>query len=219
MKNARVWFEKDRECKYISHLDLNRVMLRAVQKSKIPVWHTEGFNPHPFITFALPLSLGFRGKRESMDFKLTDELYPLENIPAALNACLPGGIRVYGAFEPVMKPGAIAFAKFVIDLESGEYGVSQIMQAVKNLLAMDCVTVEKKTKSGQKQVDIRYALENVTAQPSENAVRLTAVLPAGSADNVNPSLIISALERYFGIKPLFDITRECLYDAQVSEFV
>ena len=61
MRNVRIWFVKDFECRYISHLDLNRTMLRALHKSKLPIWHTEGFNPHPFATFPLPLSLGFRG--------------------------------------------------------------------------------------------------------------------------------------------------------------
>ncbi|MBQ2357606.1 MAG: DUF2344 domain-containing protein, partial [Ruminococcus sp.] len=45
MKNVRIWFKKDFECRYISHLDLNRTMLRALHKSRIPIWHTEGFNP------------------------------------------------------------------------------------------------------------------------------------------------------------------------------
>ena len=67
MKPVRIWFTKDNECKYISHLDLNRVVMRALHKSKLNIWHTEGFNPHPFVTFALPLSLGFKGVKETMD--------------------------------------------------------------------------------------------------------------------------------------------------------
>ena len=47
-------------------------MLRAVHKAKIPLWYTEGYNPHAFVTFALPLSLGFRGNRESMDMKIDE---------------------------------------------------------------------------------------------------------------------------------------------------
>ena len=59
MKNVRVFFEKHGPCKYISHLDTNRVMLRAIGKSRLDIWYTEGFNRHAYITFALPLSLGF----------------------------------------------------------------------------------------------------------------------------------------------------------------
>lgn len=85
-------------------------MLRALHKSKIPIWHTEGFNPHPFATFPLPLSLGFRGVNECMDVKLEDESFPFEEIISRLNGCLPRGLRVFDVTEPVMKAGKIAFA-------------------------------------------------------------------------------------------------------------
>ena len=116
MKSVRIWFKKDFECRYISHLDLNRCMLRALHKSKIPIWHTEGFNPHPFATFPLPLSLGFRGVNECMDVKLEDESFPFEEIISRLNCCLPRGLRVFDVTEPVMKAGKIAFASFTIKI-------------------------------------------------------------------------------------------------------
>ena len=92
MKNVRVWFKKDDECRYISHLDLNRVMIRAIQKSGLPVWRTEGFNVHPYITFSLPLSLGFRGERESMDMRILDDNFNRETMKEDLNNCLPHGL-------------------------------------------------------------------------------------------------------------------------------
>lgn len=95
MKNVRVWFEKKDQCIYISHLDLNRCMIRAIQKSRIPIWHTEGFNPHPFITFPMPLSLGFLGKKECMDMRLLEDDFSFKEIINRLNDCLPKGIRVF----------------------------------------------------------------------------------------------------------------------------
>jgi len=93
-------------------------MLRAVHRAKLPIWYTEGFNRHPFITFALPLSLGYTGMRESMDMRLLEEDYPSEEIKAAFNRCLPDGIRVVDITEPKMKPAAIALADFEIRLSS-----------------------------------------------------------------------------------------------------
>ena len=61
MKSTRIWFHKFGTAKYISHLDLNRCVARAFHKAKLPMWYTEGFNPHAFVTFALPLSLGVEG--------------------------------------------------------------------------------------------------------------------------------------------------------------
>lgn len=219
MKTIRVWFSKDGECRFISHLDLNRVMLRAVKKSHVPVWHTEGFNPHPFITFALPLSLGFRGKRESMDFRLVDEEYPLNDIPEALNACLPEGIRVYSADEPKMKPSQIAFARFNILLNSETCSAETLCKAIDGLFAQDEIIIQKKTKSGIKDVDLKPMLGYYITDIEDGAVRFNVVLPAGSSDNVNPSLLINALEKYYGIKLYADITRETLFDARMREFV
>lgn len=58
MTTVRIFYKKLDVAKYISHLDMQRCMQRAVKRAKLPVWYTEGFNPHPYITFALPISLG-----------------------------------------------------------------------------------------------------------------------------------------------------------------
>ena len=131
MRNVRIWFVKDFECRYISHLDLNRTMLRALHKSKLPIWHTEGFNPHPFATFPLPLSLGFRGVNECMDVKLEDDNYSLEEIIPKLNDCLPRGIRVFDATEAVMKAGKVAFASFTIKLSGDKLPSGKICSQIK----------------------------------------------------------------------------------------
>ncbi len=63
MKNVRVFYSKKGRMKFISHLDMNRFMTRMILKSGLPVWYTEGFNPRPYLTFALPLSLGFESEK------------------------------------------------------------------------------------------------------------------------------------------------------------
>ena len=117
MKNVRVFYRKFGSCKYISHLDTNRVMLRAIGKSGLNIWRTEGFNQHAYITFALPLSLGFGSECESMDFRVLDDNEDLSAIPERLNACLPEGIRVFRCAESVHKPAAIDSAKYAVRLE------------------------------------------------------------------------------------------------------
>ncbi len=218
MKDVRVWFKKDGECRFISHLDLNRVMLRAIQKSKVPVWHTEGFNPHPFITFALPLSLGFRGKCESMDFRLTDGEYNLDEIPERLNACLPDGIRVYKAAEPVMKAGDIAFARFSVFLYADGAADGNVYEDLLSLFAMDSILAEKKSKSGVKEIDLKPAAAEYKIEKRADGALLSVTLPAGGRENINPMLFVGALEKYFGLKPRWDITREALYDGQMDTF-
>ena len=74
LKNVRILFSKMGRAKYVSHLDLVRTMTRAVRRADIPLWYTEGFNRHPYLTFAAPLSLGYEGLRESMDIRLEEEM-------------------------------------------------------------------------------------------------------------------------------------------------
>ena len=155
MKNVRIWFKKDGECRYISHLDLNRTMLRALHKSKLPIWHTEGFNPHPFATFPLPLSLGFRGVNECMDVKLEDDNYSFKEIPKKLNDCLPRGIRVFDVTEAVMKAGKIAFASFTMRVSIENKPSGLVCEQLKDLLSLDKIEIEKRSKKGMKIVDIK----------------------------------------------------------------
>lgn len=218
MKNVRIWFKKDFECRYISHLDLNRCMLRALHKSKIPIWHTEGFNPHPFATFPLPLSLGFRGINECMDVKLEDENYSFEEIKTNLNNCLPRGLRVFDVTEAVMKAGKIAFASFSIKLSGDRLRSADICFDVNSLLSQDSIEIEKKSKKGLKTVDIKQGIKSFEVEERFDYAELNIVLSAGSSDNVNPNLLISALQRKTGVEYDVDITRNNLYNSDMELF-
>ncbi len=218
MKNVRIWFKKDKECRYISHLDLNRTMLRALHKSKLPIWHTEGFNPHPFATFPLPLSLGFRGVNECMDVRLEDDNYSFEEIPKKLNDCLPRGIRVFDVTEAVMKAGKIAFASFtmLVSIENKPSGL--VCEQLKDLLSLDKIEIEKRSKKGMKTVDIKPGVKQYMVTELFDCAKLDIVLSAGSSDNVNPNLIIAALEKRTGEEYEVDITRNDLYNADMEVF-
>lgn len=218
LKNVRIWFKKDYECRYISHLDLNRCMLRALHKSKIPIWHTEGFNPHPFATFPLPLSLGFRGINECMDVKLEDDDYSFEEIKQNLNACLPRGLRVFDVTEPIMKAGKIAFASFTVKLSGDRLRSSEICAALSELLLQDSIEIEKKSKKGMKTVDIKQGVKKYEIKEMFDYAVLDIILSAGSSDNVNPNLIVSALTDKTGVEYDVDITRNDLYNSDMELF-
>ena len=219
MRNVRIWFVKDFECRYISHLDLNRTMLRALHKSKLPIWHTEGFNPHPFATFPLPLSLGFRGVNECMDVKLEDDNYSLKEIIPKLNDCLPRGIRVFDATEAVMKAGKVAFASFTIKISGEKLASGKICCQIKELLSQDKIEIEKKTKKkGFKTIDIKSGIKSYELTEKFDFAQLDVTLSAGSSDNVNPNLLITALQNNTGAEYDVDITRNDLYDADMRPF-
>lgn len=219
MRNVRIWYKKDFECRYISHLDLNRCMLRALHKSRLPIWHTEGFNPHPFATFPLPLSLGFRGVNECMDIKLEDDEYSLKEIIPSLNKCLPRGLRVFDATEAVMKAGKIEYASFTIVLNDEKTSSHVICAQLKELLMNECIEIEKKTKKGtMKTVDIKPAVKTFSIKETLNSAVLNITLSAGSSNNVNPNLLITALNSKYGTDYYADITRNELYNSDMEAF-
>ena len=98
----RIFFSKTGRAKYISALDLINCFQRALRRTDIPVWHTQGFNPHTYVNINLPLSLGTEGIRESMDIKLTNEM-TYSDVKDKLNAVLPPDIRVTEVAQPVKK--------------------------------------------------------------------------------------------------------------------
>lgn len=217
MKNVRIWFKKDDECRYISHLDLNRCVLRALHKSKIPVWHTEGFNPHPFATFPLPLSLGFRGINECMDIRLVDEISD-EKLIADFNACMPAGVRAFSVTEPIMKAGKIAYARFNIKISSDDMNSRKVYEELTKLLSFDEIMIEKRTKSGIKTVDLKKSIKTYELKEMFDFAELDIVLSAGSTDNANPNLIITALEKQTEKSFYADITRIDLYNSDMELF-
>lgn len=193
-------------------------MLRALHKSKLPIWHTEGFNPHPFVTFPLPLSLGFRGTNECMDVKLEDDDYSYEEIITKLNNCLPKGLRVFNVTEPVMKAGEIAYADFTLKISYDKISSDKICRHLKDLFALKKIEIEKKSKKGIKIIDIKPGIKSYEVAENSDFAELNIILSAGSTDNINPNLIINALEKYFSESYYVDITRNELYNSDIELF-
>ena len=194
-------------------------MLRALHKSRIPIWHTEGFNPHPFATFPLPLSLGFRGVNECMDIKLEDDDYSFEEIISSLNNCLPRGLRVFKVTDPIMKAGKIAFARFTIKIGDNRTSSKLICEQINDLLSQETIEIEKKTKKGTlKTVDIKHAVKNYEIKEMFDYAQLDITLSAGSTDNVNPNLLISSLFQKFDVEYEVDITRNELFNSDMEIF-
>lgn len=193
-------------------------MIRAIQKSRLPVWHTEGFNVHPYITFALPLSLGFRGTRESMDMRILDDSLDLDVIKIELNKCLPHGLEVIDVTTPVCKPGAISSAKFKMRLSSDEISIEELYSNLQQLLNCEEILVDKKTKKGIKKIDIKEFFVNAKHYSTDRDVVVRVTLPAGSTTNINPTLLVNAYNENFDSDIYYDITRVDVFDEKGRAF-
>lgn len=185
LKTVRVVFSKTGRARFISHLDLVRMMTRAVRRAEIPLWYTEGFNRHPYLTFAAPLSLGFEGLRESMDLRLEEEM-PYDELILRLNAVLPEGFEAISAAEAVHKVGALTAARYRLRFDCP-------FEKITALLAQPEILVEKRTKKKTvKTLDIRPAFADAQVSATDEGAEVTVTLPVGN-DTVNPSLLLQAL--------------------------
>ena len=190
-------------------------MSRAFHKAKLPLWYTEGFNPHVFLTFAAPLSLGFEGRRESMDIRLIEEM-PYAELIEKLNAGLPRDIRVYAVTEPKMKGNDIANAESVLRAETGDPAALQA--ALEGVLAQPELLVQKHTKKGERTVDIRPYFADMRFEPEDGCLAMTVRLPAGNQGGINPTLFIDAAEKLLGRAIPTRVERTGLFDGSFREF-
>ncbi len=217
MRMIRVFFSKGDRAKYISHLDLTRCLSRSFARTGIPIWYTEGFNPHIYMTFALPLPLGFEGARESMDIKLTDDEYPLENIPRELNPVLPIGMEVLDAAPPVDKPEAIVWADYDIRLHHPD--AARLEGEMSAFLGREEIVVIKKSKHRTQELDLKPHFRVLGLEREGETVRLTLRTAAGPALNINPSLLLGAYEERGGTAPEYtQVMRTAILRGDLSEF-
>lgn len=197
--DVRLFFTKTGFAKYISHLDLMRCMSRAVKRAGIPLWYTEGFNPHLFMTFARPLSLGQESLCEVVDVRLVGEM-SFKEIQTRLNEALPKDITVVSVQKPVHKPSEIAFADYEVRLYCDN--PSALKTYMETAFSKEQITVLKKAKQGRrkidKEIDIKPNVLQFDTATEEQAVKLQLRLTAGDKTNINPTLLLSALTDGFG---------------------
>lgn len=204
MRAVRLNFSKTGRAIYISHLDINRMMTRAVRRAKLPMWYTEGFNPHPYLTFALPLSLGQSSDCEYMDIRIESDITD-EEIKERLNAVLPEGVKILSVAAPVYDAKEIEKALYFVKLIFRDADMAKDFAEKAQILAEgDELLAEKRGKKGHRKVmkqinlvDFIYDLKFTTA---ENVVNLQCVLAAGNTNNLNPTLLVETLEKQIGIE-------------------
>ena len=218
MRLVRVWFSKQGRIKYVSHLDIMRCMTRAVRRADIPLWYTEGFNPHPYLNFLQPMPLGVEGLNEPLDIRIEGEISDKE-IMDKLNAVLPVGIEITKVTEPFMKSNDLAFAEYEIYFEKEENLTDKLARAMDS----GVLTCEKMGKvNGRKRVKEVNVSENIrkySIYEKDDAVIMNVVLPGGNTKNVNPMNLLDALNRFLesDIVPL-NIIRLGLLDDKLIPF-
>lgn len=154
-------FRKSEELRFISHLDIQRLVQRAMRRANLPLSYSQGFNPHPILSFASALSVGYTSDAEWMDVRLSEDVAP-EEFTARLNTALPEGLRILKA-----KAAEESLPSLTALIQRSRYEATVIFdQPMDALTLKDAleallngpIIVDKHTKGGMKQVDIRPQL-------------------------------------------------------------
>lgn len=201
MINMRLKFIKGPEIKYISHLDLMRTFQRALRRAHIPMAYSEGYNPHPEMSFASALGVGVSSLGEYLDVGVSEEI-DVDEVTSRLNATLPVGLKIEKA--AVLKEKAksamslVTHARYImyLNLKSS----NDIESSIKGFLEQDDIIAEKKQPKKNFElieVDIKPMIKEINlSSQEEHSVVLDCILSCGSKANLKPELLLNALEKY-----------------------
>lgn len=214
MRNVRLIYKKQGRARYISHLDINRLFSRVLKRSGLPVWYTEGFNPHIFVTFALPLSLGFVSEYDICDFRLSDDSVSNEKVLESLKDAFPESIEVVNVIDPVMKVKELTYAEYNVKIDCDK----QMAEKLKSILNADEIIVEKTTKHKKTQTfDVKPKIKRMEITDLEDGISVYLLLPGGSVENINPTIIFEKAWETADFE-IAGVTRGKLYDKNMQLF-
>lgn len=192
----RLLFEKKGRSICISHLDLMRLFQRAFKRAGLPLTHTQGFNPRPSVSIALPLSVGVESQCELLDFELEACDVTEEEIQDRLNKCLVEGIRVLAVYKDGMKIRDLCYlqCKLVLEYDNGVH--SGCVSALQALFSGENIIVPKKTKNGIQDQNIASMIKDITFKQGTDREVVCDCIICCQNPTLNPSQIPLAIERY-----------------------
>ena len=221
---VRLRFRKVGSLQYISHLDLQRTFMRVLVRACIPVWYTKGFNPHAKLVFSTPLSVGAQSEYEFLDIRIDREM-DCQEIMDRLNQELTEELMILDAYVPVEDFSEIAWASY--EIEIFDRGISkETKEQVENTFGKAPLMMTKRTKAGEKEIDILPLIRSMSVNVDDTAhlLRLSVILRATSTEYLNPEMLITAIREKIGLlsgAPLeewYTILRTSVMKEDLSQF-
>ena len=219
MRKLRLLFSKKERAIYISHLDLMGVLQRGFLRAGYQLKYSEGYNPHPVISIALPLSLGAASNCELLDFSLMEDELDFEQLVSDLNKSLPEGVHAMEVYEPTRKASQSKWLRVEGIYEYDNRDAAEMVEALKVFYARPELPVLRKTKRGEGIQDIAPQMRELSVETQNGDVRVEAVISVNEP-TVNPELLVKALQQLQPeLAPDFaQFTRLEIYDADMKIF-
>ncbi len=216
----RLLFTKAGESVWISHLDLMRLFQRAFKRADLPLTHTQGYNPRPSVSIALPLSVGVESECEFLDFDLEGESIPCDEIAARLNQTLVKGIEIRQCYNEARKIRDLALLRCAITLEYDAGVPAGAAAVLEKLFAADSLIVPKKGKNGPVDQDIIPMLRSIQIREAgENGLQMEALICCQNP-SLNPMQLVAAVGLHCPeLKPSHAVCRRLeVYDTNETIF-
>lgn len=214
---VRLKYSKTTEGRFMSHLDLLRTMERVFRRAKLPLAFSQGFNPHPKISFGSALAVGVTSEGEYVDVELTREL-PLEQIKESLDVAMPSAVKILEIKKiDTRKQGLMAVinvARYQVEIPMlGSISQAEFDEALTKVWQVPTYQVERRGKRGIRQVDIKQGIFILVGQVIDDKIKVEMELQTGSKGNVKPEEVVKMIKELCEI-PLGEnmrIHREGLY--------
>lgn len=191
----RLLFEKTGNAVWISHLDLMRVFQRAFQRAGLSLTHTQGYNPRPSVSIALPLSVGVESQCELLDFALNGE-EEAADILSRLNAALIPGVKVLSVYDQERKLKELAYLDCCVTLEYDKGIPNHAKEEIAALFARQSVLVDKKGKNGVTKQDLIPLLRSVSVRQADTCVLELLARVRCQNPSLNPMQLSTAIRQY-----------------------
>ena len=194
---VRLRFYKRGSLSYIAHLDLVRTVTKAIARAGIPVRYSEGFNPHPRLSFATAMSIGLESDYELLDIRLTKTV-DAERLMEAFNQSLTPELQAVEAYFPTTKFNDIAYSSYRITIHT-DGADEEMARACERALTAKPLVVFKRSKSGDKDTDISGGIQSLSVRFDGEDLVLEATLAADNAGFLNPEYLVTYLKEHMGV--------------------
>lgn len=228
-KIFRIKFTKIGDMIYISHLDLQRLLQRVFRRAGIKLSYSQGYNPHPKISYGNALALGTESYGEYVDIEIEDESLEEGELLKRINSILPQGLEFIKCRQ--LNQGERALAAnieygdyvFIIENKNG-MNKFEVDERIGKLLDKKEIYVEKLNKKKKLvEVDIRPLISKLSAlEVDDETIKISALIATGSKQNLNTNLFIPILLDALAIQMDHldvDIIRNDLYFKLMDELV
>jgi len=208
----RIHYRKTAEGRFLSHLDITHAWERSIRRAGLPLGYSQGFNPHPKISFASALAVGTTSDAEFMDMELTEEI-DLAVVEEALVKALPPAFQIVrmkkmeGKQEALMS--LVNFSEYQLLVETVEaVADEQLAKIIDDVLQREEVNILrfKKNSKEKRTVNIRPGIKDIKAKADGQKVVIDLGIQTGSEFNVRPEEVIYGMMAC-GLPPVQHILR------------